>query len=40
MVAKTIIVYLDENRVDSQGGEENPIKFKINPEQQKKEKEK
>jgi lipopolysaccharide export system protein LptA len=40
MVAKTIIVYLDENRVDSQGGDENPIKFKINPEQQKKEKEK
>ena len=40
MVAKTIIVYLDENRVDSQGGNENPIKFKINPEQQKKEKEK
>jgi hypothetical protein len=30
MVAKTIIVYLDENRVDRRG-EENPIKFKINP---------
>jgi lipopolysaccharide export system protein LptA len=40
MVANTIIIYLDENRVDSQGGNENPIKFKINPEQQKKEKEK
>ena len=40
MVANTIIIYLDENRVDSQGGDENPIKFKINPEQQKKEKEK
>ncbi len=40
MVANTIIIYLDENRVDSQGGEENPIRFKINPEQQKKEKEK
>jgi lipopolysaccharide export system protein LptA len=39
MVANTIIIYLDENRVDSLGGE-NPIKFKINPEQQKKEKEK
>jgi lipopolysaccharide export system protein LptA len=40
MVANTIIIYLDENRVDSQGGTANPIKFKINPEQQKKEKEK
>ncbi len=39
MVANTIIIYLDENRVDSLGGE-NPIKFKINPEQQRKEKEK
>lgn len=39
MVANTIIIYLDENRVDSRGGNE-PIKFKINPEQQKKEKEK
>jgi lipopolysaccharide export system protein LptA len=40
MVANTIIIYLDENRVDSEGGKENPIKFKINPEQQKNEKEK
>jgi lipopolysaccharide export system protein LptA len=41
MVAKTIIVYLDENRVDSQGGDENPITFRIlNSTQQKKEKEK
>ena len=39
MVAKSIIIYLDENRVDSQGGE-NPITFRINPDQQKKEKEK
>ncbi|MGO9567065.1 MAG: LptA/OstA family protein [Desulfomonilaceae bacterium] len=39
MVANTIIIYLDENRVDSLGGD-SPITFKINPEQQKKEKEK
>jgi lipopolysaccharide export system protein LptA len=40
MVADKIIIYLDENRVVSQGGNENPIQFKINPDQQKKEKEK
>lgn len=40
MVANSIIIYLDENRVVSQGGTENPIFFTIKSQTQKKEKEK
>jgi lipopolysaccharide export system protein LptA len=38
-IADTIIMYLDENRSEFRGGDASPIKFTINPGEQKKEKE-
>jgi lipopolysaccharide export system protein LptA len=39
-IADTIVMYLDENRSEFQGGDSSPIKFTINPGAPKKEKKK